>query len=1399
MSDPFKTYELLCNSYIRYIQTFTGFNSEELEEERDKLLRENGLIFQDPRFEPIFPYPSSQKTLSELCSHLQLPSELGEFLAQGGDDGLAPKVRALYEHQAAAIEASVIDGKDVVVTTGTGSGKTECFLLPIFSYLIKESRNWICYGSRNPEHPWWRSLERTRGRRVPQRHGENRPAAIRALILYPLNALVEDQLMRLRRACDSPAARGWLSNTRGDNRFYFGRYTGLTPVSGQERNNNTRRLRDQLEKLRKQAEKVHDSDEERYFFPSTDVDTAEMWSRWDMQDSPPDILITNYSMLNIMLIRASEQPIFEKTKEWLEKDDSVFHLVVDELHSYRGTAGSEVAYLLRTLFNRLGLNPDSPKLRIIASSASLEGNEGREYLRQFFAREKEFKIISSPRHPDQSTELRECLQYDKQFEAFYSDEDPAHLNKIPKELIKSAMAQLCNHDGKLRASTIREMTKVATDVSPKPISKDTIRGFIRYLIQQKDPENDGSLLPLRVHYFFKNFEGVWTCSKPNCQRGSHEAPIGKLFTTRRVLCDECGSRVLELLTCQTCGDFFFGGYRQPISENSQGWYLSGDYQDLAGLPEKGIRDRNYETYAIFWQRTKMPTDKVWKKNDLKRRWAPARFSPANGTLIPDSSCFNGYFYKIDDSEEWCSEIPKYCPNCGDVWDFSSKKVLVNGKEQAYSPLHYMGTGLQKIIQILTQTLQASVKAQSKRKTIIFSDSRQDAAKYAVGIQWSHYQDMIRLIAVEAMRKRKMNEDLEILKEFQPGKNDFRVAQDAIRRMREKYPDQRQLLYSIEDAFYDEEPLTSDQKNELAALGSNYPFTALQKDCFNEFINLGMNPGGYGDKVEISREKVKDDSEIEHKWEEICEWSVSPVTLRSPNLLEPHHESLKENIESEFKRVIAERILFARRDMGLEGLALAWCAPNIDSGKWPIEEVNPAEIMSAVTRILGERRYTKIYRPYGEQQSMPKFVEDYLVSSAKQIGCSPEELTKAVHAQIESSRSFEDYRILVEDLSLRQPQDDPLFRCSKCRRKHLYKAGGICTNTKCLGELEEIDRQTDKLEQYGGYYTYQVSPGGLGIKPYRFHCEELTAQTDSEERPDRQRWFQGVILDNENPRTSEIDLLSVTTTMESGVDIGALSIVLMGNVPPQRFNYQQRVGRAGRRGEPIAYALTFCRQRTHDDHYFTHTGEITNTETPPPYLDMRSQDIIKRVLAKEVLYNVFLQSSSTETTNEKNIHGEFGKVSAWETNRQQLTRWISLNQGKIEQIAQLLATQTEPEIANITDELTNWILNDLAKDYQVDLQKGYWAFLVDLVEKNLVGLRHELERNDRDGVPVFEHQADKKAFILHHPLAVTAEDSVGPQIAPAIVDFDGTGFKVGFINIFDAIRRVDFVINELGRG
>lgn len=113
-----------------------------------------------------------------------------------------------------------------------------------------------------------------------------------------------------------------------------------------------------------------------------------MLSRWEMQKSPPDILITNTSMLSTMLVREIDDPIFDQTREWIEHDpDAYFYLVLDELHLQRGTAGTEVSYLLKHLINRLGLDQEQHrhKLRILASSASLpvdgpEGKKSVEYL-----------------------------------------------------------------------------------------------------------------------------------------------------------------------------------------------------------------------------------------------------------------------------------------------------------------------------------------------------------------------------------------------------------------------------------------------------------------------------------------------------------------------------------------------------------------------------------------------------------------------------------------------------------------------------------------------------------------------------------------------------------------------------------------------------------------------------------------------------------------------------------------------------------------------------------------------------------------------------------------------------------------------------------------------------------
>ena len=383
MNDPIKIFSNIRNAYLKYISSGLPFFRKEYGQERDRLMEETGTICQPPIIELVTKY-HEKATLREFCAVEGVSQELNDFVNTGLFNSSGHQERKLYDHQYEALKEAHINRKNIVVTTGTGSGKTECFLLPVIADLIKESENW--------------KEARTRG--------------MRAMILYPLNALAEDQMIRLRKALNSRKVDGtgaldWLDNYRSGHRFYFGRYTGATPVSGTKEKSRSRLLEEKKALTKDwQAAKNSGDDDLLYHIPCMEQDSAEMWDRFSMQDNAPDIFITNYSMLNVMLMRENEADIFLDTRKWLQEDKSnVFHLIIDELHTYRGTAGTEVAYLLRILLDRLGLSPDSPQVQFLATSASLQENQQSiEFLSEFFGIDKEtfkdrFCILSNPPQP----------------------------------------------------------------------------------------------------------------------------------------------------------------------------------------------------------------------------------------------------------------------------------------------------------------------------------------------------------------------------------------------------------------------------------------------------------------------------------------------------------------------------------------------------------------------------------------------------------------------------------------------------------------------------------------------------------------------------------------------------------------------------------------------------------------------------------------------------------------------------------------------------------------------------------------------------------------------------------------------------------------------------------------
>ena len=1317
--DIIGAFDKIRQSYVDYVKTAFGTQFPGLEEERQRLLEQPGAICQEPWIEPIPRFKTSGKSIRDLSIDDMPGFSSREITAlqELASCGLFGDYE-LYQHQLDMLQMAV-SGKNAVVTAGTGSGKTESFLLPLFAYLIRESASWDPPGPRQTyQDDWWRNEDwrnmcwppnRTarRSLRVPQRANENRDAAVRALIIYPMNALVEDQLSRLRAALDSPGARDWFDNNRSSNRFYVGRYNSETPVPGHEvrapsgtqgvQNPDRQRI-ERLAMRLKGAEEAAiaasqhaietGNEEVTYFFPR--LDGAEMRSRWDMQDHPPDILITNFSMLSIMLMRDADSSIFDKTKKWLEKDGSVFHLIIDELHLHRGTAGTEVAYLLRLLLHRLGLSPDSPKLRIMGTSASLESEDpdSPEFLSQFFGCDwtssqiipgsqadlttptdtefvpiEPFAAISGLANSRSVTDLESVAR-----ELSPPDgEEPVESTEALERILESEewqtsgrMLAACSVDGETRAVALSTFgRRLFGDACDESKLYEAIRGL---LIARELCGPSEHLPSFRIHWFFKNIEGLWACTQPGCGCDPNAMmggrTTGRLFQNARILCDNQNDphRVLDLLYCEVCGTTMFGGSRFELDANA-GWELLISDSDIEGIPDRQaarfVDRRTYTDYAVFWPsgEARLADDAHnWPQPTSSNRttqgqWVDANLDPATGRVtLGRGGPVQGHLFIVSDSDG-VGALPAACPLCG---------VNYRYRKFRKSPVRGFRTGFGRITQILSKEIFYFLPEGSK-KLVVFSDSRQDAAVLANGIERSHYLDLVREAMYDELMKAAVSEPPPDVVE--------RAAIDISQVAGLPTAVTEGLEESIEEARQElakYQARKSTRTVPLRLLFEDEDTAAGTGTLIQRLKRLGVNPAG---QDILFQEFNYDDAY--RKWTTLFDFTEREGGW-NPNL-SPSGIAARERLRNKVTSEVCA-VLFSRLYFGFESSGLGFAMLDLPDSQvhdlatsCGLSSSQLGNILNGTLRILGDfYRYPQVDPDSYPTPDWPDWnsaragLRNFVRRCADVHGVSEQALLDVVRRTVCIDGGHTYFRIDPRRLLIRvADKDDPVWHCPSCRRPHLYNPG-VCTSHFCQSDLSvNYDSTCDDLYAR----NYYAKEAAILRQPVRLHAEELTAQTD--DQAERQRLFRDISVDLQgDPRrplerdVDAIDMLSVTTTMEVGIDIGSLQSVVQGNMPPMRFNYQQRAGRAGRRGQPFATVLTVCRGRSHDEFYYHNPERITGDPPPVPFLSISRPEIAQRLMAKECLRRAFQYADVHwyESIRPPDSHGEFGSSQEWIDNQ-----------------------------------------------------------------------------------------------------------------------------------------------------
>ena len=1216
----------------------------------------------------------------------------------------------LFHHQVRAMKAAV-QGKDFILSSGTGSGKTESFLFPTVAKLLNETDE------------------------------ERKNPGIRVLIIYPMNALINNQISRLQ------ALLGVQDPSRPPIRFAL--YNS---------------------KLKENENRYTTYTEQKADYSGWP--DLQVIDRRELRENPPHILVTNYSMLEYALIRPKDMPLF------LPERQKLHTIILDEAHTYIGAMAAEISLLLRRVLIAFG--KESRDVQCFATSATLGDPEkdGGQTLREFsadlFSKDLDsIEYISGERilpfraeSGKNSVSVSAILSTLQRLETLGDEEGLAYLLEtfpdVHSQSLTDALYQVFVSN-KYVVKFINSLAKQPYRISEVArfigLGKETRRIpeaflFVKYLSIIKSAQPEAPLIKVRLHSVVEAPSGVYVC--PAC---------GTYYGSYRDTCSnpEClNSEVRELVVCKRCGEPYL-------------------------LHHKGIDGKS------------RPVD--WFHDIDASRLSLTTLDNQSADVTACSHCGAG------------GEKSGSSSDANDI--LHDDREVTDPESVLYTKMFFqpISVSMELVQKIVIDTLYANLESHPKgtghlpgegRRLLTFSDSRQGAARLPTGIDWIHENYLgTRLMydAVKSLLEGDNDFDIRLIE------NSFSSTGAAWVKVLATGNDVEQIVKAVRDIPVNHQPdaiqIEVSKRNLQFFPGSYEP-----KNLIDDIVKLmgesnslsisfeeGIKALSKSEKLtemvgifdQIEDEDTRNSDNTRRK---ISYWLMArslgmmttsryfPENVGLVHITFPRIEGLAENLKGKaefngFSASIISEILHAlvlrmrdtatlyidyprRGDESPLRQAAEYIFQNVVLNKFMVLErtMIPEEtsMVSAWYNLNNEKETAAI-------QLMKK------ASGNKQLslGDARNMIAAAWSAMIESTEILCEHPTYKDAyaLDIRKAKislHPEVYECNVCGRISPHHVHGACLTPSCEGMMKELDKGA--VEQLYGHSRSRNFPK-LGMRTV-----EHTAQLDL-----------SVLSKNEERFTKgEINLLSSSTTMELGIDIGGLSTVLLANCPPGPSNYLQRAGRAGRRSDRTSYVLTCARKIPLDRYFFLHPDLFFTRKPHDPYVSLTSDKIVLRHIHSYVLREFFLHLTSTQPGVKihqgSNPLGVYGRVESFFGYDREL---VSLAKTPIELILEWF--DDDPQIPQLDKllEKSNLALS-FNREFLISEMK---RFFLDRYEDitNYIG--------SLDSVIALEQNEKRKRALEYHRRDLLNTDIVGFLIDFSFLPKYGFPVDVSFLNTYNS--------------